>query len=208
MQSIFIKKCFLFTVGSACRKAFHNCVERNFESRRGTEVAETTVKRLLCCGFLRIGKAMGQLCQCWWRICRERNVFSQVPISCVLRFISICGLFTDSPSYNGPVCTVLGFSLRWMPRMWFSWVVTLCRLVDGYGNFEGLCCLHQPWRWRQCAPPKLRLLLTKNRECCLSDRAIDSCSGGPRLESLPEHLTFWGFSWFTWVHQGKCWDRA
>jgi hypothetical protein len=37
-------------------------------------VAETTVKRLLCCGFRHTGKAMGQLYQCRWRICREINV--------------------------------------------------------------------------------------------------------------------------------------
>jgi hypothetical protein len=41
----------------------------------GAEVAETTVKRLLCCGFRRTGKAMGQVYQCWWRICRDINVF-------------------------------------------------------------------------------------------------------------------------------------
>jgi hypothetical protein len=29
-------------------------------------VADTTVKRLLCCGFRRIGKAMGQVYQYWW----------------------------------------------------------------------------------------------------------------------------------------------
>jgi hypothetical protein len=28
-------------------------------------VAETTIKRLLCCGFRRTGKAMGQVYQCW-----------------------------------------------------------------------------------------------------------------------------------------------
>jgi hypothetical protein len=63
------------------------------------EVAEATVRRLLCCGFRLTGKAMGQVCQCWWRICREINYFFQVRISHVLRFISICDLFTDSPSY-------------------------------------------------------------------------------------------------------------
>jgi hypothetical protein len=36
-----------------------------------TEVSETTVKRLLCCGFRRTGKAKGQAYQCRWRICRE-----------------------------------------------------------------------------------------------------------------------------------------
>jgi hypothetical protein len=38
-------------------------------------VTETTVKRLVCCGFRRTGKAMGQVYQCWWRICRGINVF-------------------------------------------------------------------------------------------------------------------------------------
>jgi hypothetical protein len=65
-------------------------------------VAETTAKRLSCCGFRRTGKALGQVYQCWWRICWEINVFVQVRISHVSRFISICDLFTDSPSYmNG-----------------------------------------------------------------------------------------------------------
>jgi hypothetical protein len=38
--------------------------------------------------------------QCWWRICREINVYFHVLISHVLRFISICDLFTDSTSYG------------------------------------------------------------------------------------------------------------
>jgi hypothetical protein len=37
--------------------------------KRGAEVAETTVKRLPCCGFRRTGEAMGQVYQWWWRIC-------------------------------------------------------------------------------------------------------------------------------------------
>jgi hypothetical protein len=50
--------------------------------------------------------AMGQVYHCWWRICREINVF-QVRIS-LFCFISICDLFTDSSSYvniqNGLAC--------------------------------------------------------------------------------------------------------
>jgi hypothetical protein len=34
-----------------------------------------------------------------WRICREINIFLQVQISHVLHFISICDLFSGSPSY-------------------------------------------------------------------------------------------------------------
>jgi hypothetical protein len=48
-------------------KAVHNWVEKFSQGRSkvaddarpGTEVAETTVKRLLCCGFRRTGKAVG-----------------------------------------------------------------------------------------------------------------------------------------------------
>jgi hypothetical protein len=53
----------------------------------GAKVSETTVKRLQCSGFRRPAKAMGQVYQCWWRICWEINVFG-VQISHVLRFIS------------------------------------------------------------------------------------------------------------------------
>jgi hypothetical protein len=93
--------------GGKClsRKAVHNWVEKLFQGRSkvaddavpGEEMAETQQsKRLLCCGFRRPGKAMAQVYQCWWRICREINVcfFFQVPISYVLRFISICDVFT------------------------------------------------------------------------------------------------------------------
>jgi hypothetical protein len=70
--------------GGKClsRKAVHNWVEEFSQGRSkvaddarpDAEVAETPVKRLLCCGFRRTGKAMGQVYQCWWRICREINV--------------------------------------------------------------------------------------------------------------------------------------
>jgi hypothetical protein len=64
------------------RKAVHNWVEKFSQGRSkvaddarpGGEVTETTEKRLLCCGFRRTGKAMGQVYQCWWRICREIDV--------------------------------------------------------------------------------------------------------------------------------------
>jgi hypothetical protein len=59
MQGIFIKKCFLFSVGSVCH--LKRCITglRNVANvllmmkmlKRGVEVAETTVKRLICCRF-------------------------------------------------------------------------------------------------------------------------------------------------------------
>jgi hypothetical protein len=71
---MFIKKCFLFTVESVLSsKAVHSCVEKFSQgrlkiaddARPGAEVAETTVKRLQCCGFQCIGKTMEQVYQCW-----------------------------------------------------------------------------------------------------------------------------------------------
>jgi hypothetical protein len=55
-------------------------------------------KRLPCCGFRRTGKAMGQVYQCWWRICHEINVLPRFKHP--LHFISIRDLLTDYPSYN------------------------------------------------------------------------------------------------------------
>jgi hypothetical protein len=87
----------------SCKEVL-NWVEKR-SKRFADEEIETEVRKWLrqqskdiFCGFLRTGKAMGQVYQCWWRICREINVFFQVRISHVLRFISICDLFTDLSS--------------------------------------------------------------------------------------------------------------
>jgi hypothetical protein len=45
------------------------------DARPDAEVAETTVKRLMCCVFRSTGKAMRQVYHYWWRIC-QRNNFS------------------------------------------------------------------------------------------------------------------------------------
>jgi hypothetical protein len=39
-------------------------------------VAETTVKKLLCCGFQQAGKVMKRVYHFWWRMCQEIHVFS------------------------------------------------------------------------------------------------------------------------------------
>jgi hypothetical protein len=65
-----INKEMLPVCGGKClsRKAVHSWVEKFSQERRGcnggAKVAETTVRRLLCCGFRHAGKAMGQLYQC------------------------------------------------------------------------------------------------------------------------------------------------
>jgi hypothetical protein len=59
---------------------------------------------------------MGQVYQCWWRMCREINVFFfQVRISHVLHFISISELFTDSPSYFSKIHVAMSPRLDYMP---------------------------------------------------------------------------------------------
>jgi hypothetical protein len=84
MQRIFIKKCVMFTVGSFCRvkrftigskNSLNDFLKVTDGAQLGAEVAEKTVKRLLCSWFQRTGKAMEQVYQCWCRICREINVF-------------------------------------------------------------------------------------------------------------------------------------
>jgi hypothetical protein len=77
----------------------------------GAEATETTFQRLPCCRFRCTGKKMGQVYQCWWKICQEINVF-HVRISRVLHFISICDVFTDSPSYNEVWNNKLGRRVR------------------------------------------------------------------------------------------------
>jgi hypothetical protein len=82
-RRIFIKKCFLFVVGSVCCikqitigwQTFH-WWQRGWNG--SAKVAETTVKRLICCWFWRTGKGMGQ---CWRRLCWEINVFPSMNIT-------------------------------------------------------------------------------------------------------------------------------
>jgi hypothetical protein len=54
MQNIYIKKCSLFMVGSVCRVKRISVGGKGFADEKdvgsgGAEMAETTVKRLLCC---------------------------------------------------------------------------------------------------------------------------------------------------------------
>jgi hypothetical protein len=85
------------------RKAAHNLAEKSSQGRSkiadNVEMDETTVKTLLCCGFRRTGKAMGQVPMLAEDMSRGKCFF-QVRISHVLRFIQIFDLFTDSPTYH------------------------------------------------------------------------------------------------------------
>jgi hypothetical protein len=112
-QRIFIKKCFLFTAGSVCPVKRITTGSRNYlkdvskvadDARPGAEVAETTVKRLLCCRFRRTGKAMGHVYQCWWTICREINVFMKYHMFYVL-YQSVTYLLTLPRSFSTLCCS-------------------------------------------------------------------------------------------------------
>jgi hypothetical protein len=84
-EDIHKEMCPVYAGKCLSRKAVHNWVEKFSQGRSivaddarpGAEVAETAVKRLLCCWFRSTDKVMGQVYQCWLRICREINVFSR-----------------------------------------------------------------------------------------------------------------------------------
>jgi hypothetical protein len=96
---IFIKKYFLFTLGSVCRVKRYITGWQTFRWWRriwngGAEVAETTVRTLLFCGFRRTDKAMGQVYQCLWMICLEINVFFTVSsIKCFTFYVLLWPIY-------------------------------------------------------------------------------------------------------------------
>jgi hypothetical protein len=97
-QSKFIKKRFQFTMASVCH------LEKFSQGRSKvaddeTEVGETTVKRLLCCGFQRTGKTLGHVYQCWWGICRKVNVFPGSNITCFTFYIHLWSIYWLSLVY-------------------------------------------------------------------------------------------------------------
>jgi hypothetical protein len=112
MQRIFINKYFLFMVESVCcAKRFTTGSRNSLRDVRKSQMMPGQVRNclrqtvkilLLCCGFRRTGKAMGQVYRCWRRICREINVFSRFEYHMSYVLISICDLFTDSASYLLP----------------------------------------------------------------------------------------------------------
>jgi hypothetical protein len=104
MLRIFIRKCFLFTVGSVCHVKRFTTWWQTFRwwrrvSNGGAEVAETTVTRLPCCGFRRTCKALGQVYQCWWRMCREINAFPRLNIACFTFYIHLWPVYWLSLVY-------------------------------------------------------------------------------------------------------------
>jgi hypothetical protein len=65
------------------RKAVYNWVEKSLKDVRNWQMMPDQERKWLRqqskdCVFQRTGKAMGQIYQCWWWICREKNVFSRL----------------------------------------------------------------------------------------------------------------------------------
>jgi hypothetical protein len=86
-------------------KAVYIWVEKLSQERSKLADDETEVRHSLrqhskdfyAAGFCAlIERQVYQACQCWWEILEK--CFSHIRISRVLRFISICDLFTDSSS--------------------------------------------------------------------------------------------------------------
>jgi hypothetical protein len=89
VQRIFIKTCFLFAVKSVCRVKRFSLAGKRFAD---DEEVETEVRKWLRQEY---GTSGSMLVEDMSR----NKCFYQVRISHLLRFISICDLITDSPSY-------------------------------------------------------------------------------------------------------------
>jgi hypothetical protein len=85
LKRMYIKKKSLFKVRSVCgvkrfitgsRKVANILLMTKLKRSCGSGWDNS--QKLLRCGFRRAGKAMGQVYQCWWRMCREINVFSRL----------------------------------------------------------------------------------------------------------------------------------
>jgi hypothetical protein len=77
-----IVKMFPIIVGSVYRVKWFTTDSRNCHLGSKCFANDEYVLRL---GFRRIGKAMVQVYQCWWRICREINVCSRM--ECLMFYV-------------------------------------------------------------------------------------------------------------------------
>jgi hypothetical protein len=107
IQRMFIKKCFLFTIGSVCRVKRFTTGSRNslMDVRKSRIMADQARKWLRQQSKDFRSSGFDALVMRWDKgisvggDMSRNKCFSQVRISHVLRFISICDLFTDSSSY-------------------------------------------------------------------------------------------------------------
>jgi hypothetical protein len=98
MQMIFIKKCFLFVVGSVCCiKQFRTGSKNSLKDVRTSQMMPNQVMRQQSKNFCAVG--FDTLVKRWVEdMSRNKCFFPGSTITCFI-FISICDIFTDSPSY-------------------------------------------------------------------------------------------------------------
>jgi hypothetical protein len=110
VQSIFIKKCFLFTVGSVCRvKRFTTGSRNSLKDVRKSQMMPDRERKWLrqqskdfhAVGFDALVSTGTSACVGGGYV--EKYFFPQFRITHVLGFIYICELFTNSPSYDARI---------------------------------------------------------------------------------------------------------
>jgi hypothetical protein len=94
MFPVYCGKCLSRRVTTGPRNSLKD-VRKSQMMKRRWESGSDNSQKLLCCGFRRTGKAMRQVYQCWWRICREINVLSRIEY----HMFYVLYPFADSPSY-------------------------------------------------------------------------------------------------------------
>jgi hypothetical protein len=89
VQRVFITSFHVYDGKCLSRKAVHNwATDVSLMTKRlKPEARKWLRQRSEDCGCPRTGKAMGKVYQCWWRICREVNVF------CRFKYRMFCDLY-------------------------------------------------------------------------------------------------------------------
>jgi hypothetical protein len=166
-------------------------------------VVETTVKTLLCCGFGRTGKAMGQVYQCCWRICRETNVFSgfEYHVFCVL-YTFVIYLLTLPRNIAPTVLHPNFFSLKttkWRSSCYLRTSSNACRPEQLSQNRPVCVCMCIPFTAARQRLSKHVLAATKNCSTCsflCGPCRIKGGSVGPSIPlSLPGNGSVRTFPW-------------
>jgi hypothetical protein len=77
-------------------KTIDNWAEKFSEGRSKVANDARLVRRWLrriCCGFRGAGKALGQVYQCWWRICQEIHFFPGSSSTCFAFYIHLWPIY-------------------------------------------------------------------------------------------------------------------
>jgi hypothetical protein len=83
----------------------------------GPEVADTAVKRLICGRFPRTVEVIGQVYQCWWRICQEIIFFPRLVyhmLHVLYQFVAC--LLTFPHTSTNPISSHHYMSVSWLQQ--------------------------------------------------------------------------------------------